>query len=329
MKKLLDIGERAAIQLILDNISKGDVAVGPGDDCSAIEFEEDYLLISTDMISQKTHIPKEMTPFQTGWFIVAINLSDIAAKGGKPLGIVLTFGLPKDKSEEYLKNLVKGADKCATQYGTSIIGGDMKENPNVVFSGTALGIVKKNDFMSRKGTQPGDVVTVTGSLGKAAAGYYVLKHNLGNKKILKGLFEPHPRLNEGMKIAKAKIVTSCMDLSDGLSSSLYQLQELNHVGFEIETEKIPISQDLIEISQYINNLDANEISIHSGGDYELLLTVSPDNFEKAKKIIKNLENVLTPIGTVIEENKIVISHKGKKKILKNKGYEHFKDNNFW
>ena len=99
MKKLSDLGERKAIQLISEILSKGDVAVGIGDDCAAIDMGEEYLLVSTDMISQKTHIPEQMTPFQIGWFIVAINLSDIAAKGGMPLGLVLSFGLPKETSE--------------------------------------------------------------------------------------------------------------------------------------------------------------------------------------------------------------------------------------
>ena len=105
MKKLSELGEREAIRLISDILSKGDVAVGIGDDCAAFEFGEEYLLVTTDMISQKTHIPKEMTPFQLGWFIVAINLSDIAAKGGVPLGLVLSFGLPKETSETFLKEL--------------------------------------------------------------------------------------------------------------------------------------------------------------------------------------------------------------------------------
>ena len=329
MKKLSDLGERKAIQLISNILSKGDVAVGIGDDCAALEFGADYLLVSTDMISQKTHMPKEMTPFQIGWFIVAINLSDIAAKGGKPLGLVLSLGLPKDTSDEFLENLMKGADKCANQYDTSVIGGDTKENPDVVICGTAFGTVKKNEFMGREGAQPGDVVAVTGTLGKAAAGYYALKHGMEDDNILKGLLEPEPRLKEGMLLAKTGVVTSCMDISDGLSSSFYQLQELNDVGFEIDEEKIPISSDLTVLAGKIKNLDVHEISIHSGGDYELLLTVSPDKFEKAQTIVENTGSKLTSIGVVTKDSRVIITSNETQKVLENKGYEHFKENDFW
>ena len=83
------------------------------------------------MISEKTHIPEQMSPFQIGWFIVAINLSDIAAKGGSPLGVVLSFGLPKNTTELFLTELTKGADACATKFGTYIIGGDTKETGEI------------------------------------------------------------------------------------------------------------------------------------------------------------------------------------------------------
>ena len=242
--------------------------------------------------------------------------------------MVLSLGLPKDTSDEFLENLMKGADKCATQYGTSIIGGDTKENPNVMLCGTAFGIVKKNEFMGRKGAKPGDIVAVTGTLGKAAAEYYAFKHNVG-KKNLKGLLEPEPRLEEGIMLAKAGVVTSCMDISDGLSSSLYQLQELNDVGFKIDEEKIPQSQELLELTGKIKTLNVHELSIHFGGDYELLLTISPDKFEKAQKIVENTGNQLTPIGIVTKDDKIVIISNGIDKVLENKGYEHFKENDFW
>ena len=99
MKKLSDLGERRVIRLISNILSKGDEIVGIGDDCAALEFGEEYLLVSTDMIYKKTHVPEIMTPWQIGWFVVAINLSDIAAKGGKPLGLVLSLGLPRDTSD--------------------------------------------------------------------------------------------------------------------------------------------------------------------------------------------------------------------------------------
>ncbi len=322
MKNLSDLGERRAIKLISNILSKDKVAVGIGDDCAAFDFRENYLLVTTDMISEKTHIPKIMSPWQIGWFIVAINLSDIAAKGGKPIGLVLSLGLPKNTSEQFLIDLMKGADKCATKYNTTIVGGDTKENDKITLCGTALGLVKKDEFMSRKGAKPGDIVAITGTLGKAAAGYYAFKHGIKNKETLKGFLEPNPRIKEGIVLAKTKLVTSSMDISDGLSSSLYQLQDLNKVGFEIDEEKIPLSPTLLKLKGK-QDFDLYSNAIHFGGDYELLVTMPKNTFKEAQKTIESTGNSLTMIGRVTKGKKIVIKNKDKIQTLENRGYEHF------
>jgi thiamine-monophosphate kinase len=268
-----------------------------------------------------------MKPWQIGWFTVAVNLSDISAKGGKPLGLALSIGLPKNTSESFLKELMKGADACATQFGTSIVGGDTKETREIILSGTAFGTVKKDEFMGRKGAKPGDIVAVTGKLGKAAAGYYALKHNMRNKEILKGLLEPIPRIKEGIALAKTKIISSSMDISDGLSSSLYQLQELNNVGFEIDKEKIPLPTALLKFEGK-KDINIYEYAMHFGGDYELLLTLPRDKFDKAQKSLVKTGTPLTVIGEVTKEKKINIIDGQTKKILQNKGYEHFRKHTF-
>ena len=128
---------------------------------------------------------------------------------------------------------------CAKRCGTRIIGGDTKEAADITLVGTAVGLVKKTEYMPRKGACPGDVVAVTGTLGKAAAGYIALQHGQTMRRLTRGLFEPWPRLQEGRVLARKHCITSSMDLSDGLSSSLYQLQELNHVGFTIDALSCP------------------------------------------------------------------------------------------
>ncbi len=328
MKKLSDLGERKAIQLISQILTKGDAVVGVGDDCAAIDMGEEYLLVSTDMISQKTHIPEQMTPFQIGWFIVAINLSDIAAKGGEPLGLVLSFGLPKNTTELFLTELTKGADACATKFDTHIIGGDTKETGEINICGTAFGVVKKDEFMPRKGACPDDVVAVTGTLGKAGAGYFNLKNKTLDKDISKALLEPVPKLKEGRLLARQKCITSCMDLSDGLSSSLYQLIELNNVGFEIDQSKIPLSSELLQLKKKKSDLNVFDFALHFGGDYELLLTIPEEYFEKTKKIMEKNGTDLFAIGKATEKKEITLIFGDDKKILKNKGYEHFKNHNF-
>jgi thiamine-monophosphate kinase len=328
VKRLADLGERVAIQRITAILTKGKNNLGIGDDCAAIDLGNKYLLVTTDMMSQRTHIPSQMTPYQMGWFLVAINLSDIAAKGGTPLGVVCSFGLPKKTSEMFLRELTKGADACAVRFGTTIVGGDTKETTEITLCGTAFGTVKKDEFMSRSGAQPGDIVAVTGTLGKAGVGFYALKRNKKEKKLSKALLEPHPRLKEGRLLAQLHSVTSSMDLSDGLSASLYQLQELNAVGFEIKKNDVPLASGLHQrfLTEY--GVDPYSLALHFGGDYELLVTISPQKFEKTKRTLQKHGITFTPIGIVTQKRKIMMFENGTKKMLPNKGYEHFKKHDF-
>jgi thiamine-monophosphate kinase len=328
VKILSDLGERAAIQRIAEILTKGTNSRGIGDDCAAIDMGKEYLLATTDMMYQRTHIPAQMTPYQMGWFLVAINLSDIAAKGGTPLGLVLSFGLPKRTTELFLKELTKGADACAVTFGTIIAGGDTKETNEITLCGTAFGIVKKDEFMSRTGAHPGDVVAVTGTLGRAGAGYYALKRRSSEKKLFKAFLEPVPKLKEGRLLAQQRLVTSSMDLSDGLSASLYQLQELNTVGFEIEKNALPLASELYEICRKNHGIDPYSLALHFGGDYELLVTIPQQRFEQTKKMLKKNGADLTAIGIVTKKKDIVLVDNRDKRILENKGYEHFREHHF-
>jgi thiamine-monophosphate kinase len=328
VKRLEDIGERAAIRRIETILTKGKNTLGIGDDCAAIEMGNKYLLVTTDMMSRQTHIPSPMTPYQMGWFLVAINLSDIAAKGGVPLGVTCSFGLPKETSELFLLEITKGADACAVRFGTTIVGGDTKETTEITLCGTAFGTVKKDEFMSRIGARPGDVVAVTGRLGKAGAGYYALQRNKKEKKFSMALLEPQPRLKEGRLLAQLHSVTSSMDLSDGLSASLYQLQDINSVGFEIDKNTLPLASGLNQRFHVDYGADPYSLALHFGGDYELLVTVTPQKFERTKRTLQKHGVTFTPIGTVKRKRKIILLENGTKKILPNKGYEHFKKHDF-
>jgi len=325
MKTLSDIGERQLIKLASQIYKKQTMSIDLSDDCAIIPINQDYFLATSDMISEKTHIPKGMNSWQIGWFATAINLSDIAANGGKPLGILLSLGLPKTYSKSSFESILKGASTCASRFSTEIIGGDTKEHEHIVISGTALGKVNKDCIMSRRGAKSGDVVAVTGSLGKAAAGYYALNHKSRNKGEINQLCEPTPRIPEGATLAETQKVHCCMDISDGLSSSLYQLAELNKVGFEIDQEKLPISNSLYAYTQCDSTLDKIYLSLHFGGDYELLLTTSAEDISFLQKKLMKYNTLLTVIGRVREEEKIYINTlEQENMILPNLGYEHFK-----
>lgn len=286
--QLRNIGERKITKEITERFSI------PYDDCSFIEMGDDYLLITTDMVYRKTHFPKKATFYQMGWYSIAINISDIASKGGVPLAYSVALGLPRNMEKESLDEILDGMEDCIKKYGGKLIGGDTKETDEIMIAVTAFGKVKKDEFIPRKGAKIGDKVYVTGSLGKGGAA--LLENNM--EKLL--LIEP--KLKEGIELAKSK-VNCCIDLSDGLAISLYQLMEINNVGFRIYANMLPIDPMAKKYGL--------EVALYYGGDYELLFTAS-----------KPIKNAIL-IGEVIEKEKVLIVDKEEEKEMERKGYEHF------
>ena len=311
--KLSDLGERKIVDKILSIIGDNHL----GDDSAYIDVDDSYLLVSSDIIRKETHLPNVMTPYDIGWFVTSINLSDIAAMGGEVIGVLLSLSLPSDLDEDFVLSLIKGAKDCVGKYGGRILGGDTKEHNEITVSGTAIGRVSKEEILFRKGAKPEDIVAVTGHLGKAGAGYLAIKNKLDGVE-LRGLIRPEPRIREGRELAKSRCISSCMDISDGLSSSLYQLAKINDVGFTIEREKIPVSEEAFKVGEILN-IDPYSIAIDFGGDYELLVTLSKDKFDEIKKKVKIYE-----MGKVTKEKEISIICHGKKRKLQDRGWEHFR-----
>lgn len=328
-EKLRDVGERRAIEILKNILDRGrgkNIVVGIGDDCAVIDMGNKYLLVTTDMISLETHIPIGTEPFQIGWYVVSVNLSDVAAKGGTPIGIVTALGLPRTTTIDFIEELADGMDSCAREFGLSVVGGDTKEAYSLTIAGAAFGTVSRKDIMLRTGTRMGDIVALTGSLGKAASGFYSIKHSLGLKNAEKALLEPYPRVREGIALAGTHAVTSCMDISDGLASSAYQMSLVTGLKFQIDWEKIPIAGEVHRVCRKCG-IDEEELVLYYGGDFELLLTLKPEMFSLAQRTLEKIGTKLTKIGKVCRGQSNLLIRDGRKgrirKRLENRGWEHF------
>ncbi len=304
--QLKDLGERKIIEILAKHFG-----IDKLDDCAAIPFNDSFFLITTDMVNEKTHFPEGTTPHHIGWFSVAVNLSDIAAKGGKPVGITLSIGIPGHENDHFIKEFARGATECAQRFNTPILGGDTKEMDSITVCGTAFGTITQQEFMPRYGMKVGDAVCVTGVLGRAGAVLSAIKKR---NATLDELLLVIPRVREGRAMASLHVATSSMDISDGLASSLYQLSILNAIGFRIHMEKIPMGRER-----------EKEYALYSGGDYELLFTVPKEKVRVAKKRLQKIGCPLTEIGEVIEEKKVLLVENGKETVMENRGYEHFRD----
>jgi thiamine-monophosphate kinase len=293
-------------------INRGDVVVGAGvDDCAVIDIDacdDEYLVMTTDMLHRRTDFPEEMSPYQIGWMTTAVSLSDIAAMGATPQFFMVAIGIPPDTDIKFIDGMSKGMSACVSKYGVSIVGGDTDRHDELTLVGFALGKVKKELLARRKGAKAGDLVCVTGELGDASA--CLAKKEKGT--LAKALFEPEPRVYEG--IALAKYATSMADISDSLAISLHDLSIASDVGFAIDEDKIPISDEIRRFSTE----EIKYFCLYGGGDFELLFTIDPNGFEIARK-----ELDITAIGEVIQEG-IYLTREDKTEEIERRGFQHFR-----
>jgi thiamine-monophosphate kinase len=328
MKPDKSLGERRIIAIIQENLDiMPNMPIPFGDDVSAYDMGDGNLaVLKTDMLVDKTDMPPKMTFWQAARKAVVMNVSDFAAKGVKPLAILVALGLPRNLKKKDVVQIGRGLNAGAREYGAYVIGGDTGEASDLVISLSLFGIARRNEVMLRSGANRGDIVAVTGSFGKPAAGLKILVNKLRTtEKISQVLVEsvlmPHARLKEGLALSQTKAVTSAVDSSDGLAWSLHEISRASKVGFLID--KLPVAGEVAKFAK-ANKLDALELVLYGGEEYELVLTLKPSLWNKAQKAVESVGGSLLPIGRVTVEKEVLLESNGKRRLIEARGYEHFK-----
>lgn len=328
--KIEQLGEIGLIERITKKfrVSTESIAVGAGeDDCAVIELaraDYKYLVATTDMLQESTHLPVGISPFQIGWSAVAVNLSDIAAMGARPYAFTIAMGIPAHTETAFVDAMVEGIADCASAYDTAVVGGDITRSKELILTGTCFGFADKP--VRRAGAKVGDLVCVTGSVGNAALGLKILKEGLTVPKKVeetakKALFQPVPRIPEGITLADSGLVTSMLDISDGLALSLAELARSSKVGFEIYEAKVPVLSE--EMRAAVRDVDLRELAFFYGGDYELLFTVDADVLADEFATLQKKVGI-SVIGVVVPSEESICFKTGQgKEQLKIKGYQHF------
>ena len=323
MAKLSDIGEREAIKLLTRIFDRGQ-PIGLGHDCGVVEWGDDYLVITTDVVNPRTHIPAGSRPEQIGWYFVAVNLSDVAAAGARPLGFVAALSLPPATEVDFLKGLAQGMEACTREVGIAVLGGDTKEAEVMSLAGTAIGRVRKDRILLRKGARPGDAIVVTGDLGRAGLAYEQIANPATRAEGLEQLLHPYPRVREGEAFSASGAVTSCMDISDGLGLSLAQMAAMSGLSYVVEWEKVPLYKPV----ESLPPVRQREYALYSGGDFELVATVKPeavaDLVARLNEPHRGAHHALTVIGKVGKPGPNVLLASGNAEPLQGRGWEHFR-----
>ena len=319
MDTLGTIGEKALVNEIVKNTHSG-VALGPGDDAAAIKIGDQCIVISSDIMSKKTHTSEGMSYYDIGWFAAAVNYSDVAAMGAAPVGILVSLFMERDLEVSCFRELMRGVRECSEAVGGEILGGDTKEGAGIVISGTALGIVDEKKMLKRGGAKPGDLIAVTGPIGTAAAGFFAVQFNVDAPSVKKTLFTPFPRTKEGCILSDSGYVTACMDITDGLAYSINEIsRHSGGVYFQVDWEKIPITEETKDVISKTNS-DEIETVLYYGGEYELVFTFDPQGEEYLRRVLGDHFYI---IGEAKGNDNIMIKN-GKPIELEYRGWEHFK-----
>jgi thiamine-monophosphate kinase len=348
--ELSNIGEFGLIHAIqkLSFQSSPDTMIGIGDDAAVLKIAPATLLLATtDMLIEGVHFDLTYTDFYSlGWKSAAVNLSDIAAMGGKPRFCLTSLAIPAHIPVEAVKDYYQGFSSLVRAHKTILVGGDTcSSKDGLVISVTVLGEAKKRMVVPRSGAKQGDRIFVTGTLGDSGAGLELLKSGvrgresgvrsqkseIRSKDFNSALRAPHsalinrhlrpvPRVEWGRQIALSGCASSMIDVSDGLSSDLFHLCEESGVGAVLLSDALPLSKSLMKSADYLNKPPLH-YALSGGEDYELLFTVPLSRMKR----LKALPIPITEIGMITTGYEMFLMNAvGRKTALQPTGYTHFK-----
>ncbi len=235
---------------------------GIGDDCAVLPIGEESLLFTSDMLVEDIHFARgAISPYDLGYKSLAVNLSDVAAMGAKPIATLLSLSLPKGLDESWSVEFMKGYHALSQKHNVALVGGDTTSSTSqITINVTAIGKVDNQNIKRRGDAKLGDWICVTGRLGGSAAGL---------RDLMRGEFTtpnarihccPTPRIEEGVWLSHQEGVHAMMDISDGVASDICHISKLSKLGARIDVSLLPTSEDY-------------HTALCGGEDYELLFTL--------------------------------------------------------
>jgi thiamine-monophosphate kinase len=339
--EISNLGEFGLIDRIREkfNLQNATSIKGIGDDAAVIDAGEDYVLVSTDVLAENIHFDLAYIPLQhLGYKAVSVNVSDIAAMNGKAEQIVVSLALSNRFSIEAVDALYEGIRSACEHYKVDLVGGDTTSSRSgLMISITVLGRVKKDKVAYRDGANVNDIICVTGDLGAAFMGLQILERE-------KEVYQADPNMQPALEkyeylvgrqlkcMARTDIIfeleelgvkpTSMIDISDGLASELFHICKSSGVGVRIYEDKIPVDELTYNTAALEFKIDPITAALNGGEDYELLFTISQQDFEK----IKNHADIHM-IGYVHDKkNELTMITKGGNVVpLKAQGWNHFQE----
>lgn len=310
-------GEFRLIEEVAGKPGSKQVVVGVGDDAAVLDYGTDKLLLwTTDMLCEGDHFRLDWsTPAQIGMKAMHANISDIAAMGGTPAHVLVSLSVTRKTEVEWVRELYRGMNSVADMLGFEIVGGDTTHSSMHVINVTVLGTVQEDELCLRSDAKAGDLICVTGDVGKSMAGLRLLLEGVDGD--FSGHLEPKCRLSEAHGIAP--YANAMIDVSDGIASEVRHICGKSGVGALVERNKIPVSESTVESGEKLGE-DPVDYALNGGEDFELLFTI-PE--EKLGEI--NVDCPVTAIGKITgKEDGVKINNNGDMSELTG-GFNHFQE----
>jgi len=323
------LGEQGLIEVMRRYArARPGIIAGIGDDAAVLAGRPGYrTLLTTDMLVEGVHFLQGADPYALGRKAMAVNLSDIAAMGGRPTFAVVSLGIPPSTSTRYIERVYEGMSEEGAAFGAAIVGGDTVRAPVLTLNVALMGEVEDQRVLLRSGALVGDRVCVTHRLGDAAAGLLLLQRpdlqvpDDTRARLVHKHLRPTPRVDAGRELSRG-LATAAIDLSDGLAGDLHRLCAASKVGAIIDVAALPISDDVRRVAAAAG-LDPLELALNGGEDYELLFTTS--SFRAGNLVLPGSGTPYTVIGEIVDASRGVLLRlpDGELQPLQVGGYRHF------
>ncbi len=290
------------------------VVLGIGDDAAVLRPPRGELLVATvDAVVEGVHFERGWRPEDVGWKALAVNLSDLAAMGARPLWALVALAMPRAEEPGQVARIGRGLWRCARLHGIAVVGGNVTAASELSVAVTAIGSARRP--LRRSGAKPGDAVLVSGTLGDAALG----REPGAPASLARRQRRPAPRLALGR--ALAGLATACIDLSDGLVQDLGHVCRASGVGAVLRLCDVPLSRAYRAAAQ--KRPDPWEAALSGGDDYELCVTVPPAEVPRALGAGGRTGAPLTVIGHIVPGRRVrVLDEHGRPRSSRHAGHDH-------
>ncbi len=274
--------------------------------------------MSIDTLIAGVHFPEQTAPADIAHKALAVNLSDLAAMAAVPVWFLLSISLP-DNNKQWLAEFSEGLKQLANRYKIELIGGDTCHGP-LSITIQVNGLIKENQFVTRSGARPGDLIVVSGILGSAALGMAQLQKKISlpeklRSKCIDALNHPTPRLC--LTNFLQQFATAAIDLSDGLVGDLRHILIKSKVGATIHQDDLPVNI-------WIKTHSAYQYALQGGDDYELCFTVPGQHLSQLKSWNQQYPDCsLRVIGNITESGYYLIKGEEQTDLSQSQGYQHF------